>query len=322
MTDVQTLKDIYRRSMLIHKTDERFRAMLTGGQLKIAYYPVRGQEVLSAAMMTALNKDDYLLTTYRGVHDQLAKGIPSKELWAEYTGKATGSCKGKGGPMHMTHLESGVMVTTGIVGSGMPIANGLALASKLKGDGKVTVVSFGDGASNIGAFHEAMNMASVWQLPVIFLCQNNQYAEHTAYAFGTSAPRIIDRGPGYNMRSVRVDGNDAEAMYEAAVEAVAFARAGNGPTLLEATTFRILGHIFGAAYSYVPKDVMAAGVAADPIPRLRTLMLERQVTEAELAEIDAGVDAEIDEAVEFAAASPRPDLSEIRKDVLSTEIPA
>jgi TPP-dependent pyruvate/acetoin dehydrogenase alpha subunit len=308
--------------MLAFRTDERFRSLLTAGKLRAAYYPVRGQEVVAGATMAALNDDDYLVTTYRGVHDQLAKGIPSKELWAEYTGKKTGSCKGKGGPMHMTHPAKGVMVTTGIVGSGLPIANGLALASQLNGDGKVTVASFGDGASNIGAFHESLNLAAVWNLPVVFLCQNNQYAEHTSYAFGTSAPRIVDRGPGYDMRAVRIDGNDAEAMYHAAREAVDFARDGHGPTLIEAVTFRMLGHIFGAANSYVPKEQLAAGIAGDPIPKLRALMLRRQFSEAELAEIDAAIEKEIDEAVEFAEASDRPDVSEIRIDVLAEEIRA
>ncbi len=161
--DRDTMIEIYRRTVLINRTDERFRSLLMNGKLAIVYYPVRGQEVLSAAMMTALRPDDYLVTTYRGVHDQLAKGIPSNLLWAEFTGRATGTCKGKGGPMHTTHPETGVMVTTGVVGSGLPIANGLALASQNNGDGRVTVVCFGDGASNIGAFHEAMNMAQLWK---------------------------------------------------------------------------------------------------------------------------------------------------------------
>jgi pyruvate dehydrogenase E1 component alpha subunit len=316
------LKDIYRRAVLINRTDERFRALLSSGQLRFAYYPVRGQEVVAAATMSALEPTDYLVTTYRGVHDQLAKGIAPKDLWAEFTGKATGTCKGKGGPMHITDPGSGVMVTTGIVGSGLPIANGLALSSQMKRDGRVTVVCFGDGASNIGGFHEALNLASVWKLPVVFLCQNNRYAEHTAYADGTSAKEIIDRAPGYSMPGVRVDGNDARAMYGAARQAVERARRGEGPTLIEAMTYRMMPHTFGLDASYVPQALQDAAKREDPMPRLRRLLLELQVSEAALAELEAGVERDIDEAVDFAFASPFPDAAELRRDVLKEEIPA
>lgn len=320
--DTDTLLEIFRRTTLINRTDEKFRSLLMSGTLRLVYYPVRGQEVVSAAMMTALRPDDYLVTTYRGVHDQLAKGIPPKILWAEFTGKATGACKGKGGPMHITHPETGVMVTTGIVGSGLPIANGLGLSSLLKGDGRVTVVCFGDGSTNIGAFHEAMNMASIWKLPVIFLCQNNRYGEHTAFAESTSARQIIDRAPGYGMNAVRVDGNNAAEMYSAAKAAVDRARAGGGPTLIEAMTYRMLGHVFGSNASYVPKALQEEAVREDPVPKLRQKLLDLQVPEATLAGIEQGVDVTIAEAVEFALSSPYPDIGEIRKDVLGQEIAA
>lgn len=320
--DLDTLLEIYRRTMLIHRTDERFRSLLVSGKLRLVYYPVRGQEVVSAAMMTALRPDDYLVTTYRGVHDQLAKGIPLKDLWAEFTGKASGTCKGKGGPMHITDPATGVMVTTGIVGSGLPIANGLGLSSLLKKDGRVTVTCFGDGASNIGAFHEAMNMASIWKLPVIFLCQNNRYGEHTPYAQSTSAKQIIDRAPGYSMPGVRVDGNDPVAMHRVAREAVERARAGEGPTLIEAMTYRMLGHTFGASYTYVPKAFQEEAAENDPLPRFRKLLIEMQVPEAQLDEVVTKIETELDEAVEHALNSPYPDLVELRRDVLKEEIVA
>ena len=307
--------------MLANRTDERFRTLLTQGKLAMIYYPVRGQEVLSAAMMTALRSDDYLVTTYRGVHDQLSKGVPSKLLWAECLGRATGSCKGKGGPMHITHPESGVMVTTGVVGSGLPIANGLALSSQNRGDGRVTVVCFGDGAANIGAFHEALNMAQLWKLPVIFLCQNNQYGEHTAFAAHTATGSIVDRASGYGMRGVRTDGNDPVAMYRTAKEAVDRARAGDGPTLIEAMTFRMLGHFFGSDFRYVPGEMTAAGIANDPVPAFRTRLLVMQVAEATLAAIEADAEADIDAAVSFAFDSPFPEADEVHFDVLATEIP-
>jgi pyruvate dehydrogenase E1 component alpha subunit len=316
------LLDIYRRAKLIFHADEKFRAMITGGQLQIIYYSPRGQEILSAALMTALNQDDYLVTTYRGLHDQLAKGIPPKVLWAEFCGKKTGTCKGKGGPMHITHPATGVMVTTGIVGSGLPIANGLALASQLEGDNKVTVVCFGDAATNIGAFHEALNMAQIWKLPVVFVCQNNLYGEHTPQAMSTGAAELIDRAPAYGIRAVQVNGNDALAMHRAAREAVAYARDGHGPTFIEAKTFRFLGHLLGDDSHYIPAAEMEAAKAADPIPAYRRTLLERQFSEAELDAIDTALIAEVAAAAQFALDSVYPEPDEIRIDVLEHEIAA
>ena len=320
--DRSVLLDIYRRANLIYRADEKFRAMITSGQLQILYYSPRGQEILSAALMAALNKDDYLVTTYRGLHDQLAKGIPTKDLWAEFAGKKTGTCKGKGGPMHITHPQTGVMVTTGIVGSGLPIANGLALSSQLGGDGRVTVVCFGDAATNIGAFHESLNMAQIWKLPVIFVCQNNLYGEHTPQAMCTGAAELIDRAPGYGIRAVQVNGNDAFAMHQAAREAVAYAREGHGPTFLEAKTFRFFGHLLGDDSHYIPPAEMAAAKRADPIPAYRRALLERQIPQAELDAIDADIVAEVETAAVFALESDYAAPQEIRIDVLAEEIAA
>jgi pyruvate dehydrogenase E1 component alpha subunit len=224
--------------------------------------------------------------------------------------------------MHITHPETGVMVTTGIVGSGMPIANGLALASQMEGDGKVTVVCFGDASTNIGAFHEALNMAQIWKLPVIFLCQNNLYGEHTPQAMSTGCAELIDRAPAYGIRGVQVNGNDAFAMYAAAKEAVDYARAGHGPTFIEAKTFRFFGHLLGDDSHYIPAEEMAAAKAVDPIPAYRKALLDRQIAESDLDAIDAQIMATIEEAVAHALASDYPDAEEIRIDVLETEIAA
>src|SRR5271165_2263470 len=205
---------------LLKANDERSRKMITAGRLVTPYYSYRGQEVIPSALSVNLTDQDYLCTIYRGLHDMLAKGLPLKDLWAEVAGRASGTCKGKGGPMHLTYPTKGIMVTTGVVGSSMPIANGLAWGAQLAGNGRVAIATFGDGASNIGAFHESLNLASVWKLPVIFLCQNNRYGEHTAYAKATSAARIADRALGYGMVGLRVDGNDPIAMYGAARDAV------------------------------------------------------------------------------------------------------
>ena len=322
MPDRDKLLDIYTRTMRAARSDEKFRSLLMTGKLAVIYYTYRGQEVVSAAMMAALEPTDYLVTTYRGQHDQICKGVPFDLLYAEIAGKATGTCKGKGGSMHITHPASGVMVTTGVVGSGLPIANGLALTSQNRKDGRVTVTCFGDGATNIGAFHESMNMAQLWKLPVIFFCQNNRYGEHTAYADHTNAESIASRAVAYGMRAVTVDGNDAEAMYTVAKEAVDRARAGEGPTLIEAMCYRMMGHFFGADFSYMPKEHIAEMTAADPLPRLRTLMLHHQFTEAELDKIVADIDVELEAAAQFAFDSPFPDADELRKDVFEEEIAA
>jgi acetoin:2,6-dichlorophenolindophenol oxidoreductase subunit alpha len=320
--DREKLLDIYTRTMKIARTDEKFRSLLAGGTLAVIYYTVRGQELVSAAMMAALEPSDYLVTTYRGQHDQIAKGVPLNLLFAEIAGKATGTCKGKGGAMHITHPDTGVMVTTGVVGSGLPIANGFALASQNRGDKRVTVACFGDGATNIGAFHEAMNMAQLWQLPVIFFCQNNRYGEHTAFADHTKVESIASRAAAYNMKAIKVDGNDAEAMYAAAKEAVDRARAGEGPTLIEAMCYRMMGHFFGADFSYMPPEHIAEMAAADPLPRLRKLMLDHQFTEAELDTIVADIDTEVEAAAQFALDSAFPDAGELLIDVFEEEIAA
>jgi pyruvate dehydrogenase E1 component alpha subunit len=321
--DSATLLDIYRRVALLHANDERARKVIRSGQIAMVYYSYRGQEIIPAALSAALRDDDYLCTIYRGIHDMLAKGFPLDILWAELAGRVTGSCKGKGGPMHLTYPEKGIMVTTGVVGSTMPIANGLGWAAQLDKTDRVAVATFGDGASNIGAFHEALNLAAVWKLPVIFLCQNNQFAEHTTYAAGTSAVRIADRAHGYNIPGVRVDGNDPVAMYSAAAEAVARARAGEGPTLIEAMTFRFMGHVFGDPDAYIPKDQKAQAMADDPVPKFRARLLQDRIaTEDQLAAIEAGIETLIDAAVAFALASPFPETDELRRDVFAQEIAA
>jgi len=315
--DPQTLVDIYRRMALIQRSDDRFRAVIKSGKIVAPYYSPRGQEAIPAAVSVSLTDEDYICTIYRGIHDMLAKGVPSKQLWAEIAGKATGTCKGKGGPMHITHPATGVMVTTGIVGSSMPIANGLALAAQIRGEKRVAVAYFGDGASNIGAFHESLNMAAVWKLPVVFVCQNNGYGEHTRYELATSARQISDRAAGYQMPGVTVDGNEPLAVYAVAREAIERARGGGGPTLIEAKTFRFQGHVFGDADAYMAKGEKEAAMAKDPVPRYRAWLLGNGVGEGELAAIETAIDREIDEAVAFALESPPPDLAELQRDVLA-----
>lgn len=321
--DHETLRGIYRRMALIKANDERSRKVIRSGRLVMPYYSPRGQEVIPSAVSACLTDEDYICTIYRGTHDMLAKGVPLKDLWAELAGRVTGTCKGKGGPMHITHPKSGVMITTGIVGSSMPVANGLAWGSQMSGDGRVTIAYFGDGASNIGAFHEALNLAAVWKLPIVFVCQNNEWAEHTAYDKCTSVARIADRAVAYGIPGHHVDGNDVFAMYAAAKIAIDRARAGEGPTLIEAMTYRFHGHVFGDADGYMDKERKARAIEEDPVPRFRAYLINEGIaSEDDLAGMEAGIEADLDEAVDFALASDFPDLDELRRDVFAEEMPA
>lgn len=317
------LVDIYRRMIRIKLNDDRIRSAMRTGRLVMPYYSARGQECIPAAVSVCLDEADTICTTYRGIHDSIAKGVPLKLLWAELAGRATGTCKGKGGPMHITHPASGVMVTTGIVGSSMPIANGLALASQVRGDKRVSVAYFGDGATNIGAFHESLNMASVWKLPVVFVCQNNQYAEHTKYSVCTSAANVADRAASYSMPGRKVDGNEPLQVHAAASEAIARARAGQGPTLIEAVTFRFFGHTIGDDDAYMDPGEKAAWMAKDPVPRYRAwLLAQGHAAEGLLAQMEAAAEAEIEEAFQFAMDSPFPEVAELRRDVYRDEVAA
>jgi TPP-dependent pyruvate/acetoin dehydrogenase alpha subunit len=321
--DAETKIEIFRRMALLKLNDEKSRQVIRSGRLMMPYYSYRGQEAIPSGVSVNLTGDDYICTIYRGIHDILAKGMDLKQLWAEIAGRATGSCKGKGGPMHLTYPEKGVMVTTGVVGGSMPVANGIAWGSQLSGNDRVTVAYFGDGASNIGAFHEALNLAAVWKLPVVFVCQNNRYGEHTAYAKTTSAPRIADRAAGYGIPGLRIDGNDPLEVWVTAREAIARARAGEGPTLIEAMTFRFHGHVFGDTDAYMDPAEKQAAIEADPYPRYRTLLIESGVaSESDLATIESEIEGKIEKAVTFALESPFPVEDELRRDVYAEEIRA
>ena len=316
------LVEMYRRISLIKQNDDSIRGAVLSGRLAMPYYSARGQELIPVAVSVNLTDRDYICTTYRGIHDCIAKGLPLKLLWAELAGKRTGTCKGKGGPMHITYPAMGIMVTTGIVGASLPIANGLALASQVIQDPRVAIAYFGDGASNIGAFHESLNLAALWKLPVVFVCQNNRYAEHTQFGNGTSVDKVSTRATSYEMMGVTVDGNDPMAMYHASREAIERARAGHGPTLIEAMTFRFHGHVMGDDDSYMVPGEKTAWIEKDPVPRYRRWLLEqRHATSEALDQIDAENARRIEEAIGFAMESSFPDLIELRRDVYGRELP-
>ena len=316
--DDATLRHMFDTMALVAATDDALRAAIAAGSVSLAYYSPRGQEAVAAGFAAALAPDDYLVTTYRGMHDQIAKGVPLRLLLAEMLGRAEGTGKGKGGPMHVSWPDVGLMLTTGVVGSGLPIAAGLAWAASRQGEGRVTLASFGDGATNIGAFHEAANLAAVWELPVILLCQNNGYDEHTAFADHLRVEHVADRAAAYGMPGVTVDGNDPVAVYEAVSVAVARARAGQGPTLVEAVTYRLYGHVFGDRMTYVDPTELEEAWRREPVARFRDALVERGLlSEAEATAVQeagaANAAATLAEVLEL----PEPGLDEVLTDVVS-----
>jgi acetoin:2,6-dichlorophenolindophenol oxidoreductase subunit alpha len=316
----EALVDIYRRMLRVERNDDAIRTSIRRGRITAPYYSARGQEVIPATISHLLTNEDQICTIYRGIQDMVAKDMPLKPLWAEIMGKVDGTCKGKGGPMHLTYPDMGIMVTTGIVGSSMPIANGLAWAALLDESKRVVVAYFGDGASNIGAFHEALNLASVWKLPVIFVCPNNGFAEHTAFEIGTSVDKISTRAVAYNMPGFTLDGNNPEDMYAHMAVAIERARAGEGPTLLECKTFRFLGHVLGDDDFYMDKAAKEAAIAADPLPALRArLIADGHTSEDDLSKMQATIETEIAEAEAFGTESQLPSVEELYRDVFAEE---
>jgi acetoin:2,6-dichlorophenolindophenol oxidoreductase subunit alpha len=317
----QTRMRIYETMSKIHQTDAQVRSLLMSGKITIIYYSPRGQEAVPSAVAAALEADDYTVTTYRGLHDSIAAGASLDEILAEMLGKATGTSKGKGGPMHLSDPDSGLMVTTGIVGGGLPIANGIALACQLKSLNRVTVCYFGDGATNIGAFHEALNLAAVWSLPVVFVCQNNEYGEYTPRVDTQRVGKISERADSYGIPGVTVDGNDPDATYLVAREAVERARTGGGPTLIEAMTYRFMGHLFGDQMPYMPKEELQARMFADPVPRYRKrLIADGVATGSELDALDQHLGDELVRAVDRALVDPLPSADELFKDVYAAGV--
>jgi len=302
--DPSILKEIYRQMSRIHEVDKAIRTGLSRGKFQFSYWPMTGQEAIPATLASIVGKDDYMVTIYRGIHDQVAKGVPLKGLFAEALARVSGVNKGKGGSPHISDPDSGSMLTTGIVGGGAPIANGLALAAQLRGEERVTIVNFGDGATSIGAVHEAMNMAGVWKLPVIFLCQNNQIGEYTKIPDYTASPDFAGRAAGYGFKGVKLDGNDPISFYQEMRKVVEEVRGGNGPIFVEAVTLRLGAHSGFAENNLITKEELAEGKANWPVPKTRALLLETGIcSETELTDIDSAAASEVEEALAFALAS-------------------
>jgi 2-oxoisovalerate dehydrogenase E1 component len=303
--DPQVLKDIYRTMARIREVDRAIQSGLSSGQFMFTYWPMTGQEAIPATLAQLIGARDYLVTTYRGIHDQVAKGVPLKGLFAEALGRADGLNKGKGGSPHISDPASGSMLTTAIVGAGAPIANGLALAAQSRGEDRVTVVNFGDGATSIGAVHEAMNLAGVWKLPVIFLCQNNQIGEYTYIPEYTASRDFALRAAGYGFKGVKLDGNDPVAFYKGMKDVIDQVRHGAGPVFVEALTLRLAPHAGVGDSPQLKPEELKAGKAAWPVPRTRERLLgSGACSEQELEEIERAAREEVKAAIAFALASP------------------
>ena len=277
-----------------------------------------GQEATAVGMCAPLSDADYITSTHRGHGHCIAKGAELTPMFAEFLGRETGYCKGRGGSMHIAEPAKGNLGANGIVAGGLPIAVGAALSAKKRRTGAVAVAFFGDGANNEGAFHEAMNLASIWKLPVVFVCENNQYAMSTAMERATAVANVADRATAYGVPGVMVDGNDFAAVAAAAFEATDRARAGDGPTLIEAKTYRTRGHSRSDRNRYRTREEIDAWTARDPIARFeKEIVAFGLAGEAEVKAIAAEVEKEMAEAVAAASASPWPSVADLTRDVYS-----
>lgn len=316
------LADMYSRMWLIRYFEASARSLFQQNKIRGTTHTYTGQEAVAVGACAALNRDDYITSTHRGHGHCLAKGGNPKAMMAELLGKATGYCKGKGGSMHIADLDLGILGANGIVGGGIGIATGAAYSAYLRGSGQVAVCFFGDGASNQGVLMETANMAALWNLPVIYLCEENRYAEFSPSRPFIAVKRLELKARAFGLPGVTVDGNDVLAVYQAVGRAVARARRGKGPTLLVAQTYRVEGHTVGDPLTYRPKGEADAWQSPerDPILRFgRYLTGQAGFTGRELELLQQQAQARINEAVTFAEASPEPEPASLWQDVYANE---
>ena len=318
----EKLIDIYRRMWCIRLFEEQAEYQSSQGKVMGALHTYIGEEAVGVGVCAHLHDTDYITSTHRGHGHCIAKGADIKRMMAELFGRATGYCKGKGGSMHIADFAVGMLGANGIVAGGFGLATGAGLAAQMRGSGQVAVCFFGDGAANRGPFHENINIGAVWKLPVVYVCENNQYAQWTPQKEVTLVTDISTMASAYGIPGVQIDGMDVLAVYEAAGEAIARARRGEGPTLLECKTYRFHGHNYGDPQQYRSREEIAAWVEQqDAIKRLGTYLQEQDILSAEQdAALQRQVADEIQEAVRFAEASPYPAPDELYKDVLSYEM--
>jgi pyruvate dehydrogenase E1 component alpha subunit len=312
----EKLIDMYRVMFRIRTFEERVSKEFGAGHIGGFVHLYTGEEAVATGACANLKPDDYVTSTHRGHGHVIAKGGKTNLMMAELYGKRTGYNKGKGGSMHIADVDSGILGANAIVAGGIPIAGGAALSAKMRGTDQVTICFFGDGASNTSRFHEGVNLASIWKLPIVYVIENNMYAESTPISYAVNIAHIADRAAAYGIPGKTVDGNDVLAVYEAVGEAVARAKSGEGPTLVECMTYRYLGHYEGDTQTYRTKEETEEWHKKDPIPRFRKKLVEMGIlTEKGADRIEQEILKELDEAVKFADESPLPEPEEALEDV-------
>jgi|SRR5690242_11729369 pyruvate dehydrogenase E1 component alpha subunit len=307
---------LYRSLLEIRLLEKRAYDLFLQNLVKGTSHLSLGQEAVAAGFATAMRKDDYTFCTYRGHAHTLARGAPMVGVLGELMGRSCGLMQGKGGSMHLTSVEHGAMGSYAIVGAHLPVAAGAAWSAQVRGSGQVAVCFFGDGTANIGAFHEALNFAAVWKLPVVFVCENNLYMEYTPIRSVTAVEHpAADRAAAYGLARVIVDGNDADAVYRVARASLATAREGKGPSLIEAKTYRTSGHSRADPGKYRPAGELDEWMKRDPVALYRKRLLELDFAEPSLQELEKAAQRAVDEATETAKASPPAPLEVIERDV-------
>jgi pyruvate dehydrogenase E1 component alpha subunit len=318
----ETLRSLYRTMATIRAFEERVAREFKTGEVPGFVHMYIGEEGVATGVCANLRDDDCITSTHRGHGHAIAKGCDLRAMMAEIYGRETGLCKGRGGSMHVADFTRGMIGANAIVGGGIALATGAALSAQVRGTDQVAVAFFGDGAANQGVLHESLNLAAIWRLPAVYVCENNGFAESTPAAYATSVEDVASRAAAYGIPGAVVDSRDVLAVYEVAGEAVDRARGGDGPTLLEAKTYRIRGHFEGDPELYRDDDERRAASERDPLPRLRDQLLgDETVTEADLETIQAEILAEIEAAIEYAKRSPWPDPAELTRYVYAAEAP-
>jgi pyruvate dehydrogenase E1 component alpha subunit len=309
--DRDFLLSLYGKMLLIRRFEERVKYLFLEGIMPGTIHQYNGQEAIAVGVCAALDQGDLLTSTHRPHGHAIARGLPVESLMHELFGKRTGCCRGKGGSMHIGDLARGMVPAIAIVGGGVPVATGLALGFRMKQELHVAVCFMGDGAVNEGAFHEGVNMGAIWSLPVVYVIENNRYSASTPISDMIRLTQLSDRAQGYGIPGVSLDGNDVLAVYEAALRAVARARRGEGPTLIDALTYRITGHSRRDPCSYQPEQERRAALANEPIGRFARMLKEKGLADdATLERMDQEVQAEVERAVETAQAAPEPNPEE------------
>jgi pyruvate dehydrogenase E1 component alpha subunit len=311
----ERLQDAYRQMLVIRKFEETIRSLYQQGKIRGSFHPCVGQEATAVGGCWPLRQDDYMTCTYRGHGQAIAKGLSVRAAMAEMLGKATGCSRGKGGSMHFTDPTVGLLGANAIVGAGVPHAAGAALASQLQKKDNVALAYFGEGAVNQGVFLESLNLAVIWKLPLILVCENNLYSEMTPSHETTSNVETHKRAAALGFESIQIDGNDIEAVYNTVEEAAARARSGGGPTYIEAMTYRLWGHMMGDPEIYRTKEEVAKARENEPIVRLGRRLAELGCSDSDLSRFDREAEAIIADALAFAEASSMPQPEDAFTDV-------